>query len=127
MSELKYDTEFPLIYIYDVDNPNLVLPEVEDWKPIISEPSCLCVGIMHYVDGYTKVEISNGVLIDTKWHNVFDGKVETPNRILNIGTVENEVISSFRTFSTKINMRVYSDNRKFPNRVIIISDQIEVN
>lgn len=86
---------------------------------VTATPSCLLVGCLMFQDGDTEVTLGPATEVPHKGDIVFDGLLETPNRLLSIATVHYTLISKQTVTTLNTRVRVWTNHPTEPDRVIV--------
>ena len=108
-------------------NSLLVVSDTDGWIPpefvpgvlILSSSSCITVGCRMFADGETQVFLGPASELDPGKPPAFDGMIETPNRKVVVSTVEHETVLETRVPGTRTHVRIWVDDPREPDNVII--------
>ena len=80
---------------------------------------CVVVGCMPDCDGPTEITMGQTSAIKSDGHFIFDGMIDTPNRIVAVWTVEWRKLLEASVPATRTRVRVWVNRLIVPDEVII--------
>lgn len=105
--------------VFISDTAGGVVPEWIRGGLVLSTPSCISVGCYPEQDGPTEVVLGRGQEVDPGNHPIFDGDLETPNRVVVVSTVEHEKVLEAKVPETLTHVRVWVSHPRWPDKVVI--------
>jgi len=117
MKTKKYAPENSIVFISD----NLQsMPPEHVWGNMINYNStCVSVGCYPEIDGETEFQLGRAREVSTDFDPVFDGTIETPNRMLMISTVEGTILLEDTVSDLETRVRVWLSHPRWPEKVIV--------
>lgn len=110
-----------------VQNSLLIIRDPTKWDPpkiwdptaVWSTPSCVAVSCLSDCDGDTAVTIGAAEEVEHINSPLFDGQLETPSRTVVVETVLGEKVLEQNVSSANTRLRVWTNGRLDPDKVII--------
>jgi hypothetical protein len=108
-------------------NSLLVISDRNGGKPpypvwgaqILSTPSCVTVACYPSQDGETEVTLGAAHIVDPRTRPAFDSMLETPSHVVVVSTIEGETILREPVGAPFTRVRIWVNNPKFSDKVII--------
>jgi hypothetical protein len=94
-------------------------PAITGNDMIWATTSCVAIGCLAFMDGETDVTLGRGTEVDPGMTPVFDGILDTPSRAVVVGTSERKNVLRSTTESTNTRIRIWTNRRIEPARVIV--------
>jgi hypothetical protein len=93
-------------------------PEIDQRYPRIwSTESCIIIGTLAFMDGETELTLSDeGVAPGVP---VFDGVLETPSKVIEASTSENETLMLCEVARDSTRVRVWTDHPSEPKHIFV--------
>lgn len=110
-----------IIFIFDLANEDIMIPEYNDGILISSTKSCLSVGTQAEVDGEVTIKLINRSENSDKdlCEVVFSGVIETPSQKISVVTSELEKIFEMDVQAKQTEIIIAVDDLQFPSIVLI--------
>lgn len=106
-----------LLFLSDV---NLGTPPTPVRGPLIlSTPSCISFACYPEVDGPTEVILGDAEEVNPGGQPVFEGDLETPNRVIVVSTVTLETVLEQSVPGTRTHIRIWYSHPRWPEKVTI--------
>jgi len=96
--------------------------DIPAWAPgahIFSTRSSIAVGCKSEQDGSTEITIGAGDRVKLATPPVFDGTLQTPNRVVEVWTIEWHKVLEQKVSSTQIRIRIWTNHQSEPDRILI--------
>ncbi len=119
--EVVVSPDHPILFIEDMGNNDVTVPEHNPNYPVSSNENCISFDILSYVDGETYVKLVDHENFSEKitHEKVFFGDIRTPEKKLCIATAENKVVLKTHVGNTITSLRIWVDEKKNPSSVVI--------
>jgi hypothetical protein len=114
---VKVAPPYSLIFIADPEGGDT--PECSPPAPYWATPSCIAVGCLMYQDGDTEVSLGPTREVNPGGRPIFDGRLETPNRKVNVETAEGKLVLQADVQSESTRVRIWTNALQEPDRIII--------
>jgi hypothetical protein len=114
---VKVAPPYSLIFIADPEGGDT--PECSPPAPYWATPSCIAVGCLMYQDGDTEVSLGLAGEINPGGHPIFDGLLETPNRMVNVETAEGELVLQAGVPTESTRVRIWTNAPREPDKIAI--------
>lgn len=98
-----------------VPHPNEIARDAN----ITATDSCVVVCCLPEIDGETEITLGRADAIGPTSDPDFDGVIPTPNRKLNVFTVDWKPVLQEATSNTSTRVRVWKNRPRFPDRITI--------
>ena len=106
-----------LLFIRD---PTLdATPEIDEPSGVWSIPTCIAVGCLPDCEGTTEVTIGAGREFDGKGSLVFDGRLDTPSRIVLVETVLWQTVLEKPVAGVGTRVRIWTNGLQATDKVMI--------
>lgn len=86
---------------------------------IWSTSTCIAFGCRMFADGETELTLCSADEVSSRIPLRFDGMLKTPHGVVEVSTVEEEVVLRARVSSAETQLRIWSDHPTEPDFVII--------
>jgi hypothetical protein len=116
-SSVKIAPPNSLIFVSDIDGG--MPPYPVRGGEILSTGSCISIGCYPEVDGETEITLGSRKEVDPGGAPIFDGTLETPNRVIVISTVDGKAILREKVSGTTTRVRAWLNRRSLPDTVIV--------
>lgn len=115
-AELSWGFSHPVLFVFDMSNPEVVVPEIGADFQVASSLSCITVRVMPAVDGEVRVSLSSQLPPQTEHRRIqiFAGELMAPSSVLSVSTAEMDEILSLNVGSSPISMVIYVDELAHP-------------
>lgn len=117
MIRARYAPPNSIVAISDPSGGEIPIPP--ESSRIAATSSFLVVGCLSFMDGETEFTLGNREEVDPGKPTAFDGTLETPSRAIQVATVFDEVLLRADVPSDRTRVRVWTNDPKWPDRVII--------
>lgn len=118
MTEIALESDHPILFIYDVDNSEMLIPEYEGESLVAHNDSCVSVGMQVNTSGPTTVSLSGNVRNPTG-ALVFEGNVCAPSKSISVNTSERESWITIRVASDSARVKVWANDEVEPSVIAI--------
>jgi hypothetical protein len=118
IQSIKFAPPNSLVAILDPDN-RVEVPEWVRHAQYASTDTCILFACCAEVDGATELVMGNMHEVDPGIHPAFDGQLKTPNRKIALETVECDEILSATTARLETNVRIWTSQERYPDKVIV--------
>lgn len=121
MMEAKLFISNAIVFVFDLANKRVQVPEYIDGVLTASNKSCVSVGTQSEVDGEVTVKLSGNLLDSEKdlYEVVFRGAIETPNKKIAVVTSELDKILEMDVQSKETEVVISVDDLKHPSVVLV--------
>lgn len=110
-----------IIFIYDIENDDMEIPEYIDNELVSYNEGCISVGTQSEVDGEVEIALFstiNGSKVKSLI-KVFDGSIVSPTKKVAVSTSEDEAILEIDIDSNKAAIDIWVDDAVFPSKMLI--------
>ncbi len=110
-----------IIFLYDVTNNDVQIPEYIDDVLISFNETCISVGTQADVDGEVALKLSSQITMTDKslYNKVFNGSIKTPGKTLSISTSEEEGFISIDVVGQQTKVSIWTDDLNYPSIVLV--------
>lgn len=123
MKELTFYPPNGVVFVVDLSNEDLEIPQYTEGQVAVANESCVFVAARADVDGDVTVKLS-GSRSDTEgssYLRVFDGSIRTPSRKVAIITAELEKILEIEVEEEKTHVTIWVDDTSYPSVISVIA------
>lgn len=110
-----------IIFLYDLANKNVQVPEYVDTTLTAANEGCISVGTQAEVDGEVTIRLSSQIDKSDKGSckKIFNGSIDTPGQKLAISTSEDEGILEIDVNNKKTQVSIWADDLDYPSIILI--------
>jgi hypothetical protein len=95
------------------------VPELMPESGIASTETCILVACYPEIDGETKIRLGPVADVDSGNAPAFDGRLETPGRIVRIVTVDWKPLLEEAVSTATTRIRIWRNHPKYPDEVTV--------
>ena len=119
--EITLSVPNAIIFLYDLANEDIQVPEYIDNVLTAANETCVSVGTQADVDGEVTLRLSNQLAEADKdsYKKAFDGSIDTPGKKLAISTSEDDGILEIHVKDKKTQVSVWVDDLDYPSVVLV--------
>ena len=118
MTEVELESQHPILFIYDVENRDMVIPPYQAGELVAHNDTCVSVGTRILAQGPTLVRLAQSAMAPIG-QLVFSGTIRAPSRSVGVNTSESEGLLSIETRDDVARIRVWADDSREPSIVTI--------
>ena len=111
-----------IIFIYDRDNQNVIIPEYSPESLIAQNAGCVSVATQADVDGEVTLNLkdnfSDNELVGHQ--KIHSGYLETPHKKIGISTSENEAVLECLITTNRTLITIWVDDTKYPSSILVL-------
>jgi hypothetical protein len=119
MKSARFAPPYSVVLVTDPSNGEIPHSSSMREALIASTQSCIAVGCMAEVNGETEFTLGLSQDVDPGMPPAFEGVLKTPSRRIVVRSVLGQVILDAAVSGQKTKVRVWVNDRKEPDRVVI--------
>ena len=110
-----------IIFLYDLANKSVQVPEYIDNVLTSTNESCISVGTQSDMDGKVTIRLSNQIDESDKisCKKIFEGSIGTPGQKLAVSTSEEEGILEIGVKNKKTPISIWADDLNHPSIILV--------
>jgi hypothetical protein len=123
MSTIKLSPPNAILFVFDVTNKDVNVPQYIDGRLVASNNTCISIGTQAPVDGETTVSLEKRLqdVATHGPHRVFEGRVECPGRKIAVTTSELKTVLTWDLEDTSAQVEIWVDDLHNPARVAVVA------
>ncbi|WP_454725511.1 MULTISPECIES: hypothetical protein [Cupriavidus] len=121
MNTVKCYFSHPVIFVFDMRNDEIIVPEIGDEFQVSSNSTCIAIRVMSDADGDVEIslELQQPSLIKRERIEVFSGKIDSPSGSISISSAEMDEVLRLEVGKKTTNIHAYVDEVAHPGKVWI--------
>ncbi|WP_174912562.1 hypothetical protein [Burkholderia diffusa] len=119
MSTEKFAFSHPVLFVFDMGNAEVVVPEIGGDFQASSTSSCIAIRVMSDTDGEVQLELASHIHQTVKQGaiEVYFGNLESPSGVVSISSAEMDEIIHLELGKRVCSVRVFVDELAHPGKV----------
>jgi hypothetical protein len=118
MIQFEMTSEHPIIFVYDIQNRAMTIPEHVDGQLIDANRSCVSIGTQVSGSGPTKVILATRIF-KPEGILAFEGEIETPSRAISVSSSEREGWANLDVINDFAHVCIWANHDTEPSIVTI--------
>lgn len=109
-----------IVFVMDLTNPDVRIPEYVNGRLVASTESCVSVGTQAEVDGKTTVVLVKSIADSNALEkHIFQGKISTPGKKIAVVTSDLRKILEVNVAGDETLVNIWVDHNRNPSNVVI--------
>ncbi|MCC4104754.1 hypothetical protein [Serratia ureilytica] len=119
MSTEKYAFSHPVLFVFDMGNAEVVVPEIDDDFQVSGTSSCIAIRVMPDTDGEVALKLESQLSQSVKQGaiEVYFGQLDSPSGAVSISSAEMDEVLRLEFGKQVSSVRVFVDELVHPGKV----------
>jgi hypothetical protein len=126
MTTITVAPPYSIIFVCDNSAVDVEVPDRVRGELAAANDTCISVGTYPSDDGDTEICLTGSASVEETagFERIFSGRINSPNRQIDVATAENNVLLSLEITTTAASVSVWVDQLRWPTKILIVASSV---